>query len=103
MTNYNDGKWHGWNGGECPVHPQTEVHLVYDDGYVLYNEEAGAPNMVRWTHDLKGRKVIAFRVTKEYKEPREFWICLDYGGNILDFKKEKPDDVYGYIHVKEVT
>ena len=66
MSNYNDGRWHGWAGGECPLHPQTEAHFVYDDGYVLYNDEAGDPNTARWTHDWKGRKIIAFRVTKEH-------------------------------------
>lgn len=24
-VDYNDGKIHGWNGGECPVHPETVV------------------------------------------------------------------------------
>ena len=31
MTNYNDGKWHGWNGGECPVHPKSMVDAVWHD------------------------------------------------------------------------
>ena len=38
MTNtYNDGKWHGWNGGECPVHPKTVVDYLwlYDDFHLF--------------------------------------------------------------------
>ena len=31
MTNYNDGKWHGCNGGECPVDPGTKVEIVFRD------------------------------------------------------------------------
>ena len=23
MVDYNDGNWHGWDGGECPVHPES--------------------------------------------------------------------------------
>jgi len=64
MTNYNDGNWHGWNGGECPVHPKSVVDA---------REEIG----VRWLsqaencdwHSMRG----AFRVVKEYREPRECW------------------------------
>ena len=75
MTNYNDGKWHGWNGGECPVHPESEVEGVYLD-------EDGKPDFrspVRddaaifdWAWEYAFR-LIAFRVVKEHKEPREFW------------------------------
>lgn len=31
MTNYNDGKWHGWNGGKCPVHPESIVQVQFAD------------------------------------------------------------------------
>jgi hypothetical protein len=24
-ADYNDGNWHDWRGGECPVHPKSEV------------------------------------------------------------------------------
>ena len=93
MTNYNDGKWHGWNGGECPVHPRSRVdgmepRCVFWD---CHAEDCDWPS-------FRG----AFRVTKEHKKPREYWICLDYSGNLLDFQKEKPDDTYGYFRVEEV-
>lgn len=78
MTNYNDGKWHGWNGGECPVHPCSMVEGMYlrdgdpapespitDDAYDF-----------DWCYDGKNR-LIAFRVIKEHKEPREFWTYFD--------------------------
>ena len=35
MTNYNDGRWHGWNGGECPVHPETVVVVVTETHWPL--------------------------------------------------------------------
>ena len=33
--NYNDGRWHGWNGGECPVHPETVVVVVTETHWPL--------------------------------------------------------------------
>ena len=78
MTNYNDGKWHGWNGGECPVHPKTEVEALWvaeDGGYSKVGPKAAKD--IAWkspqtgsTHDC----VSAFRVTKENREPREWWM-----------------------------
>lgn len=32
MTNYMDGNWHDWHGGECPVPGDVEVEVVYDSG-----------------------------------------------------------------------
>lgn len=34
MTDYNDGKIHGWNGGDCPVHPETEVLVWLRNGEI---------------------------------------------------------------------
>ena len=31
MEDYNDGGWHLWNGGECPVHSKTVVEAVLHD------------------------------------------------------------------------
>lgn len=67
MTDYNDGKWHGWNGGECPVHPETVVEVLLRSGC-----EDGPANVVDWDH--KYDPVIAFRVIKEHKEPREIYL-----------------------------
>jgi hypothetical protein len=25
---YIEGKWYGWNGGECPVHPEAVVDVA---------------------------------------------------------------------------
>ena len=69
MTNYNDGKWHAWNGGECPVHPETLVDVTYTCGAGMFDEDAEG---VSWTYPL------LFRVTKEYRGPREFWLVGCY-------------------------
>jgi len=75
MTNYNDGKWHGWNGGECPVHPKTRVEVsgigwVDEDVADDFDWEEGA-----------GHPMVAFRVTKEYKEPRVLWSLISDSGD----------------------
>lgn len=103
MTNYNDGQWHGWNGGECPVHPETRVHGV---------ESLGA-NSVTWKTEAKDNDWPsfrgAFRVTKEHKEPREFWI-VNYDASAWDTEdqavkwNDKLPQGGGIIHhVREVT
>lgn len=64
MTNYNDGKWHGWNGGECPVHPKSVVEVRGLSETVWKTED---PELaVYWP------KVIVFRVIAPYIEPQEY-------------------------------
>jgi len=90
MTNYNDGLWHGWNGGECPVRPESIIEIVSSGGNLIKM----AANYGAWDHPTM--QLIAFRVVAEHKEPREFWIDLKTGvacsyGNVS-----------GMIHVREV-
>jgi hypothetical protein len=99
MTNYNDGKWHGWNDGECPVHPETEVEYIYLDdsiGPCLCQDKAG---YFTWNGDDL-MPLVAFRVVKEYKEPREFWVSCGYAfsseAQALTHSDIEP------IHVREV-
>lgn len=68
MTDYNDGKWHGWNGGECPVHFMTRVDFIFESG------DRGKSFHAK---DLDwGVNTGAFRVTKEYHDPREWWLTI---------------------------
>lgn len=99
MTDYNDGKWHGWNGGECPVHPETMVEC--------YGGANAGPSSLRsrakfrqWVHDDANQGIVAFRVTNEHKEPREFWILPAlHGGHIVSHVKSNHPEV---IHAREV-
>jgi len=70
MTNYNDGKWHGWNGGECPVHPKTKVEAC---GVRWYGAETATD--FDWDESTEPA-IVAFRVTKEHKEPRVLWALI---------------------------
>ena len=68
MTNYNDGKWHGWNGGQRSVHPRTVIELVTVDGLMIKDRTAV---ITKWSG------TFLFRVTKEHKEPREVFLSKD--------------------------
>lgn len=67
MTDYNDGKWHGWNGGSCPVHPKSEVQVATRDGIFSRSAE-------NWAWDCKYIPTIAFRVVKKFEEPKVIWV-----------------------------
>jgi hypothetical protein len=70
MTDYNDGKWHGWNGGDCPVHGETVVDVIWMP--MIGDDENHAVGIkaktVAWDH------IDAFRVVKPHREPSEWWI-----------------------------
>ena len=75
MTNYKPNVWYGWNGGECPVHPKTKVEGIW---FCHRTKTTGSYNGIadntEWDIDPKDSNIVAFRVTKEYRKPREFWI-----------------------------
>lgn len=98
MTNYNDGKWHGWNGGKCPVHPRTKVEVVYLEsvfGVMLAKEAAS-----NFSWEDEDEPIVAFRVIREHKEPRGGWVVVSpYGGGMDIFKTREEavkfrEDVY---------
>ena len=109
MTNYNDGKWHGWNGGECPVHPESVVKVqVRSESRHEADRDKTQRRAVEWDWSIEGvdGDITAFRVTKEHKEPREFWLC---GWTICTKREaaervrdEKHDGLMEIVHVKEV-
>lgn len=68
MKNYDDGLWHGWNGGECPVHPDTVIEAIFHDG------SGSGESVVACDIDWDYLWPVVFRVIKEHKEPREFWL-----------------------------
>ena len=86
------GKWIGWNGGECPVHPKAVVEVTYGE-----ERDRRLASVFDWNHDLL--PIVAYRVIKEYVEPpkpREFWLCLDTS-TVFYY------EVTGCIHVREVV
>tara|TARA_R110000796_G_scaffold12575_6_gene41529 strand:- start:2797 stop:3288 length:492 start_codon:yes stop_codon:yes gene_type:complete len=95
--NYNDGNWHRWGGdAECPVHVKTLVEVAYIDSDGDPDEVEMAAGQWMWNSTIE--IILAFRVTKEYVEPRkprEFWLVKGY------FHSSEPDDKDA-IHVREV-
>lgn len=93
MTNYNDGEWHIWNGGKCPVHPKTRVKIqMANESRVMTDGNSG-----REAGDLdwRGRDMLptsavtAFCVVKEYREPREFLIGIREDGSVQALESEE--------------
>jgi len=103
MTDYNDGNWHDWNGGECPVHPMTLVDVCLIDAPIATDTLAK-----HWFWGKESTRIRVFRVTKPHIEPREFWIN-DYAwgvGNVYESKEDADEsatkDRIRCIHVREV-
>ena len=98
MTNYNDGNWYGWNGGECPVNPKTLVEALYPSGL----GSTGIACNRNWTSPLLFRVI---KENKEPKEPREFWLK---GACVFGSKDKALEYTHGWtsdfetIHVREV-
>ena len=78
-VNYNDGNWHGWNGGACPVHLRSEVEIIFLHDFGDIGKETSLAGNAAFTGNGHG-DVIAFRVVKEYREPREWWVNLYESG-----------------------
>lgn len=97
-VNYNDGKWHGWNGGECPVHPETIVEVSHKTSGFVSGEEA---EQFYWDGDKC--MIVAFRVIKEHKDPRDVWIGIDANGNCHFFDKMPDEFVTGWREGKNLT
>lgn len=96
--NYNDGLWHGWNGGECPVHPETVVEVVWLDKTAPKRETLIALNFV-WDDEIS--KVVAFRVVKEHREPRE-WFVFVKEGFVVGHTVGRDDPDLEVVKVREV-
>ena len=107
QVNYNDGKWHRWDGAtECPVHEDSivEVNCISFDQLLI--TDSTYARYYNWDSDLAS--IVAFRVTKEYVapvEPREFWIELNSNTSVCatHLKKTKFYSGTTLVHVKEVT
>lgn len=93
--NYNDGNWHAWEGGECPVHPESEIQAVRGNSReaTVVTWKAKEFQEQSWLYDGMSYSIIAFRVISV--APRRFWINLVSG---TASTHEKP----GMIEVVEV-
>jgi len=74
MTDYSDGNWHAWNGGECPVHPESEIDVVLQNSFGnLIRDTRLAFDHIWDTSGMNKAQTFAFRVTKAYVEPSKLF------------------------------
>lgn len=91
---WNDGTIHGWNGGDCPVHPETVVEYWLWNGGCSDTTRAGC---LWWGHSDSDVDcdIIAFRVVKEYVEPalpaasRVLWVNEEADGIHVAYDSEE--------------
>lgn len=115
MTNYNDGQWHDWgrpgskNRAGCPekIHPKSLLDVLWVDscGTPLYEQDVRAECVIF-------SFVVTFRVVKEYREPREWWLTISRweGSTTIhnnqcsaaDYNEYKHKGEGEIIHVREV-
>jgi hypothetical protein len=100
-----ENHWYGHNGGERPVHPETEV-ICIDGGGKSY---CGYAKEYVWTHNhTEDDSIIAFRIIKLYREPRkarEWWIPIIKGTQLtaaVHHGTDWSDENVDLVHVREV-
>ena len=71
---YTEGQWYGWNGGECPVHPETVVDVIRETskGHVVSYYKRCACEWC-WSSDDE-QPIGAFRVIKHHIEKKVIWV-----------------------------
>jgi hypothetical protein len=89
---YEENVWYGWNGGECPVHPFTVVEVR---SWAGCSRTASASSIKTWNDDGAQSQPVAFRVIKEHREPREWWVSPTCNDMSIS-------PIVGYVHVREV-
>lgn len=81
--NYNDGKWHGWNGEDmmpASLHDKSIIEYVWHDERT--NETGKTQRQAGWDNTDERpawSNVIKFRVIKEHRDPREWWVVKEHG------------------------
>jgi hypothetical protein len=71
MNDYENGQIWGWNGGECPVHPKSEVN-VWLRGTVGSSDSSA--DQLWWGHQGDDGDIVCFQVTKVHVEPKTIWV-----------------------------
>lgn len=87
MTDYRDGKLHGWTGGECPVHQDDRVWVVFRGGEP--GEDLGG--YFNWAHrpQSSSADIIAFRVAEKAKEPMMVWVNIWPGVGLWAYREKE--------------
>lgn len=97
---YNDKQIHGWNGGDCPVHPETVVQVWFRNGNTNVSWDAEA---YWWEHRETEEDIIAFRVVKLYVEPKVIWVNEYTGGLHFGHDTEEKARKEGRPHATRIA
>jgi len=62
--------WIEWNGGECPVKPETMVEARFDDGFCPTAPREAIGYVIRsenweWSKPGRGQRIIAYRIAPQ--------------------------------------
>ena len=88
---YNDGNWHGWNGGECPVDGNADVRIKFADSVTpALADKAG---LLRWTHIGSTGDIIEFQVVKP---PRE-WFVNEYEDGFIGLLRSSENEAFNCV------
>lgn len=98
MTDYNNGQIHGWNGGNCPVHPESKV-ITWHRNSFYQRTYAGE---YWWDHRDTDGDIIAFQVVKAYVEPKVIWVN-EYAEGPVSFNTEKSARNYAMPSVVRIA
>lgn len=82
---YNLNQMYPWNGGDCPVHPETVVEVWFRVGS---RGEKQSGNYY-WGCSGANIDIIAFRVVKEYVEPKVIWVNEESDGIHVAYDSEE--------------
>ena len=100
MSDYNDGEWHGWNGEDMKpagIHSKSVIEYVWHNA--ISNRAGKSERVAGYDEKDVGPAwgdILKFRVVKEHKGPREFWVDPDRCIAVQSYHA-------GFIHVREVT
>ena len=101
VPDWNNGTIHGWNGGDCPVHPETVVQVWFRNGNTNVSWDAEA---YWWEHRETEEDIIAFRVVKPYVEPRVLWVNEEADGiHVAYDSEEKASNCAAYSLVTRIA
>ena len=85
MTKYVTGQIYGWNGGECPVHPETivQVWLRRD------TSDRQCAKGFSWSHLRSSGDIVCFQVITPYAEPKVLWVNEYADGSLCAYYTEE--------------
>ena len=82
MTEYVTGQFYGWNGGECPVHPETVVEVWFRG---QSSQSALKASYLEWEHGNSTGDIVCFKVITPYVEPKVIWVNETSGGQMIAY------------------